>query len=83
MRRLVLLLSLLSAVGGCGGQYTLTVGDHVGPLGQDAAVVVRLQRNDFFVLSLPVKEAAIRFVSPDGRERAAYTDQPTRHSINL
>ena len=38
-------------------------------------MVVRLQRNDFFVLNFPVKGALIRFGIPDGSERAAYTDK--------
>jgi hypothetical protein len=68
-------LLLLSAVAsGCGGYYTLTVGDHVTDVGTDAVVVVRLQRNDFFVLNFPAEEALMRFQVADGVERGAYTD---------
>jgi hypothetical protein len=38
-------------------------------------VVVRLQRNDFFVLNLPVKKGAVRFRIDEGLERAGYTDK--------
>ncbi len=68
-----LLLSVM--VGGCGGQYTLTGGDHLVVIGAETPVVVRLQRNDFFVLNFPAKGALIRFGIPDGSERAAYADK--------
>ena len=60
---------------GCGGHYILTVPDQLAPVGGDAVAVCRLQRNDFFVLSLPVKQAAVRLVVPGCQERAAYTDK--------
>jgi len=71
------LLGLMSMVclAGCGGQYTLSSGDHLAAVGTEAPVVVRLQRNDFFVLNLAVKDALIRFRLADGLERAAYTDK--------
>jgi hypothetical protein len=71
--RWVLLLWL--PVGGCGGHYTLTVPDHVAAVGSEAPMVVRLQRNDFFVLDLPVPDALMRMRIGDGIERAAYTDK--------
>ena len=71
---LLLLLAPLAGTG-CGGYYTLTAGDHLAPAGSDAVVVVRLQRNDFFVLEMPIKEAVMRLRIDDGPERAAYTDQ--------
>lgn len=66
---------LSAAVGGCGGHYILTVPDQVAPAGGEATTVVRLQRNDFFVLSLAVKEAAMRFQVAGRLERGAYTDK--------
>ena len=69
------LLVLTLATGGCGGYYTLTAGDHVAAAGQETAVVVRLQRNDFFVLNLPAKDAVMRFRIAREPERAAYTDK--------
>lgn len=75
MRGFCGLVVLALLCGGCGGQYILTVPDQVAPAGGQATAVVRLQRNDFFVLSLAVKKAAIRFRVKDGIERAAYTDE--------
>ena len=66
---------LAAVAGGCGGQYILTVPDQVAPAGGETACVVRLQRNDFFVLSLAVKKAALRFQAGGGSERGAYTDE--------
>jgi len=69
------ILLLLLAVGGCGGQYALTVGDHVAAAGSDAPVVARLQRNDFFVLDLPASGAWLRFEAEGRPLRAACTDK--------
>jgi len=62
-------------LGGCGGNYILTVPDQLVPPGVPAAAVVRLQRNDFFVLAPAVKGAAIRLRIAGGQERVAYTDK--------
>jgi len=70
---MVLLASALN--GGCGGYYILTVPDHIAPSGGEAVVVSRLQRNDFFVLSVPVSDAAIRFRLGGEQLRGAYTDE--------
>jgi len=73
---LVVPLALLTAVaGGCGGQYILTVSDQLAPPGGEAVAVVRLQRNDFFVLSLAVEGAVMRFSIDQGPQRGAYTDK--------
>lgn len=69
------LLLLLLAVGGCGGQYTLSLSDHVAAAGRDAPVVARLQRNDFFVLNLGISDAWLSFSSDGGSPRAACTDK--------
>ncbi len=63
------------AGGGCGGQYIMTVPDQLARAGGETTTVVRLQRNDFFVLAPPVKEAAMRFRIAGGLERGAYTDK--------
>ena len=60
--------------GGCGGHYTLSTPDNVAPLGAETAVVIRLQRNDFFVLDLAVKDAPMWFLLGQGEIQAAYTD---------
>jgi hypothetical protein len=75
MARIRVCLSLALAVGGCGGHYILTVPDQVAAAGGEAMPVVRLQRNDFFVVSVAVNEAAMRFQVADCKERGAYTDK--------
>jgi len=71
----VLPLVFCPLAGGCGGQYILTVPDQLARAGGETPTVVRLQRNDFFVLAPPLKEAAMSFRVADGPERAAYTDK--------
>ncbi len=75
MQKFAWMLLGLWVLSGCGGYYTLTAGDHVAATGEEAPIVVRLQRNDFFVLNLAVKQAAMRFQAADGPQRAAYTDK--------
>ncbi len=75
LSRLIVLLTLSLALAGCGGQFILTVPDQVAPARGQAVVVVRLQRNDFFVLAPPIEGAAIRFRVEDQDDRAAYTDR--------
>lgn len=74
----MLALATLAAAGfmlaGCAGQYIPTVGDQVAPAGGEAAVVVRLQRSEFWVLTPPVKGAAIQMRVHDRDIRGAYTD---------
>jgi len=87
---------LAALLGGCGGQYVLTVPDQFAPAKGETTPVVRLQRNDFFVLDLPVKGAAMRFRLADGPLRGAYTDalgyaganlaapaEPGRHELSV
>ncbi len=61
--------------GGCGGDYTLSTPDHVAPVGSQTAVVIRLQRNDFFVLDMAIRDAPMWFLFGEGGIRAAYTDK--------
>ncbi|MFP4054482.1 MAG: hypothetical protein ACLFV7_11540 [Phycisphaerae bacterium] len=75
MTKLWTMLLAVAALAGCGGEYTLTVPDSVTPAGEDAPVVLRLQRNDFLVLDLPVEQAAMRLRAGKGIERGAYTDR--------
>jgi hypothetical protein len=75
MRNLWTMLLGMAVLAGCGGEHTLTVPDAVTPSGDDAPVVLRLQRNDFFVLDLPVEQAPMRLRVGDGIERGAYTDK--------
>lgn len=76
MRRSWLFLLCTAALtGGCGGQYILTVPDQLAPAGGEATTVVRLQRNDFFVLAPATKDALMQFRIAGGPLRAAYTDK--------
>ncbi|MCD6303536.1 MAG: hypothetical protein J7M21_01070, partial [Planctomycetes bacterium] len=78
MRRVFLHVSMLASLAhaaGCGGYYIVTVPDQLAPAGGQARTVIRLQRNDFFVLAVPVKQAAVRLRIDDCPERAAYTDK--------
>jgi hypothetical protein len=97
MRELVLAAGLLAvACGGCGGHYILTAPDHVAAAGEEAPVVVRLQRNDFFVLAPAVRNAAMRLKIGQQPMRAAFTDklgyagaavpapsEPGRHELSV
>ena len=76
MRSKVFGLSLLLVlVAGCGGDYILTVPDQLSAAGGDVTVVARLQRNDFFVLSLASVKSYLRFQIGDGLEVSASTDK--------
>jgi len=74
-RRCIVLAWALVLSAGCGGEYALTVGDQVLPAGGQATMVARLRRNDFFVLDLPIKQAALRFRIAEGPQRCATTDE--------
>jgi len=69
------LTAALALTAGCGGQYITTLPDQVAAAGGDITVVARLQRNDFFVLDLPMQGAHLRFKIADGLERVASTDK--------
>ncbi len=72
MPRMSLLL-VMSCVGGCGGEFILTATDAVGLPGERAAVVVRLQRREFWLHAPPLSDAAITFRRPEGGLVAART----------
>ena len=75
MRRVLLLLLASAVLSGCGGYYVLTVPDQLAPAGEHAVTVARLQRNDFFAMTMPIPNAAIQMLVPGCQERAAYTDK--------
>jgi hypothetical protein len=76
MRKYLWALTCLALLGaGCGGEYIMTSPDQLASTDGEANVVVRLQRNDFFVLALAVPDAALRFRVDDMPERAAFTDE--------
>ena len=60
--------------GGCGGYYVITVPDQLAKAGEDAAIVIRLQRNDFDMIDMATKNAPVRFRIGEGDARFAYTD---------
>ncbi|MCD6364646.1 MAG: hypothetical protein J7M14_02100 [Planctomycetes bacterium] len=64
-----------AALGGCSGQYVLTVGDQIAPTGGAAAVVVRLQQYEFATHKRSLQDMPVRFRIDDGPERAAFTDE--------
>jgi len=77
------LFLLLVLVGGCGGEYILTVPDQLSAAGGDITVVARLQRNDFFVVNLAAEKAYLRFQIGDGLERSASTDELGYSGVRL
>ena len=58
MRWQTFLSVLCGFLGGCGGQYILTVPDQLAAEGGDAVAVVRLQRSEFYLWAPPSPEAA-------------------------
>ena len=74
MKRLAALVLLATGLNGCGGYYILSAPDQLTVETEPVNVVVRLQRNDMFVMAFGVKEAAISFRAENLSERAAYTD---------
>ncbi len=76
MLRISFVLLMTATLSGCGGYYILTVPDQLAAAGGEATVIARLQRNDFFVMSFPVRSAAMRFRLADSSiQRAAHTDE--------
>ena len=60
-----------------------TLVDQVAAAGKEAPVVVRLRRNDFFVLNLPMSKQPMRFRIDKGPERVAYTDKQGYAGVSL
>ena len=70
----MLLIFALAVAGGCGGEYVMTAPDVPALPGEDAPVVVRLQRQEFWFYWPPINDAAVTFRS-DGHVRCARTDK--------
>ncbi len=68
-------LAATAATVGCGGEYKMTVPDAVAPAGEEAPIVVRLQRNDFLILDMAVEQVPIGLQVDDAQQRYAYTDK--------
>jgi len=77
MRRSIMwCLAVVSlSAGGCSGQHVFTVPDQVATVGGETATVVRLQKQEFASLYLPVKEALVRIQTESGPLRGAFTDK--------
>ncbi len=69
------MLCVLPLLAGCGGAYQLTAPDQIAPAGGEATAVVRLRRQEVWILSQSVDNALLRFRVNDGPMRAAYTDK--------
>ncbi|HET6429337.1 MAG TPA: hypothetical protein VFJ30_13055 [Phycisphaerae bacterium] len=94
--RLMLLALALPALGGCGGGYILTAPDTTAVAGQAAPVVVRLQRQEFWLHCPPVPDAPMTFRLADGQVWCARSDkrgyaavalpapaEPGRHEVKV
>ncbi len=75
MKKTLLVIICGFILGGCGGQYILTVPDQLAPASGEATTVVRLQRSEVWAYAPAVKSAVMRFQVGPGLERAAYTDK--------
>ncbi len=95
MQRMTLTLAVLM-LGGCSGEYILTAPDVAALSGQDAPVVVRLQRREVWRYAPPHGSAAITFRLGERTPQCARTDkngytaasikspsQPGRHEVTL
>jgi hypothetical protein len=73
MARIWAVSCLAILLAGCAGRYRLTVPDAVSVPAKPAAVVVRLERQEFGPVYLPVEDAVLRMWVDDEPLRAAYT----------
>jgi hypothetical protein len=78
MRKLLvgIMLGLLAGLStGCGGYYIMTVPDQLAPENGEMVPVARMQRNDFFVLALPINHAPMRFRINQAPMKSAWSDK--------
>ncbi len=73
MRQTILVLAT-AILGGCSGEYILTAPDAAVLAGQDAPVVVRLQRREVWRYAPPQTGAAVTFRLGEGSPQCARTD---------
>ena len=69
-RAMIAILALSAWVGGCGGQYVLTVPDQVALAGAEAGLGVRLERSSFLWMTSSVEDEAVQFQVAGGALRA-------------
>ncbi len=82
MQRMALVLAAL-VVGGCGGEYILTAPDAAVLAGQDAPVVMRLQRREVWRYAPPQAGAAITFRLGEGPPQCARTDKAGYAALSI
>jgi hypothetical protein len=82
MRQTMLMAIGCLLLSGCGGQFILIAPDPIAPAGQEAPMVVRLQRRDLFFVPAAVKDTCIRFQLPESRQ-AAITDRDGYAGVSL
>jgi hypothetical protein len=83
MNRLTALMLLTLSAAGCGGEYIVTAPDTVGTAGEEATVVVRLQRREFATLKPPVEDAAITLKLAGRSVCCAFTDEDGYAAIEV
>ncbi len=82
MRRMTLTLAVLM-LGGCSGEYILTAPDVATLSGQDAPVVVRLQRREVWRYAPPQGSAAIIFRLGEETPQCARTDKDGYTAVSI
>ena len=82
MRRTILVLTA-AMLGGCSGEYILTAPDVVVLAGQDAPVVMRLQRREVWRYAPPQAGAAVTFRLGEGSPQCARTDKAGYAALSI
>jgi len=72
---LAALLAGVCALGGCEGEYILTVPDQIARIGETANVVIRVERYEVGSLRMDIEGAPIRLQVGDLTEHGAFTDE--------
>ena len=86
MRTIWMMLAGLAGFGflaGCGGEYQLIVPDQLAATGTQTDTVLRLLRNEFAGLMLPLKDAPLRCRVEDGPLVSAHTDAQGYAGMNV
>jgi len=76
-------LAGLWALAGCGGEYQLLLPDQLAAKGAQTDTVLRLMRNEFAGLMLPLKDAPLRCRVEDGPMVSAHTDAQGYAGLNV
>jgi len=73
--RIIGIAALVAVMGGCSGQYIITIPDQVAPAGGRAAAVIRVQQYEFGALKRIIEDAPMRFSINGLAEKGAFTDE--------